>query len=141
MPSLGSRPWLLCAGRFLASLISHSPPCRLYSKGAILGFKRCVHLLSCLSFVVYQLTLPPFLLLCRTRSQMNQQNHTTLIKIEGVNDKADVQFYLGKRIAYIYRVRPWRPSNIAVIFSTVRICAFRVDLEPNSRNVTCYSYL
>lgn len=72
---------------------------------------------------------------------MNQQNHTTLIKIEGVNDKADVQFYLGKRIAYIYRVRPWRPSNIAVIFSTVRICAFRVDLEPNSRNVTCYSYL
>ena len=38
------------------------------------------------------------------RSMVNQDCHTTLIKIEGVADKKDTAFYLGKRIAYIYRV-------------------------------------
>jgi large subunit ribosomal protein L35Ae len=39
---------------------------------------------------------------------VNQDNHTTLIKIEGLNDKKDVAFYQGKRVAYIYRVRQCR---------------------------------
>lgn len=45
---------------------------------------------------------------------MNQQNHTTLIKIEGLNDKKDVSFYQGKRIAYIYRVR-WHPLGCVCV--------------------------
>lgn len=34
-----------------------------------------------------------------------QYNHTNLIKIEGVEDQKDADFYLGKRVAYIYKVR------------------------------------
>ena len=55
-----------------------SQPVRLYVKGAVLGFKRGLR---------------------------NQYNHTSLIKIQGVDEKKDVTFYLGKRIAYIYKVR------------------------------------
>lgn len=53
-------------------------PVRLYSKGAILGYKR---------------------------SKNVQHEHTSLIKIQGVNDTPSTEFYLGKRIAYIYKVR------------------------------------
>ncbi|KAL7467453.1 hypothetical protein ACHAXS_007702, partial [Conticribra weissflogii] len=52
----------------------HTQPTRLYINGAILGYKRGLR---------------------------NQYNHTSLIKIKGVDSKEDVQFYLGKRIAYI----------------------------------------
>merc|ERR1712227_189102 len=49
---------------------------RLYVKGVVAGFKG---------------------------SLAKQYNHTNLIKIEGVEDSKDVQFYLGKRIMCIYR--------------------------------------
>merc|ERR1712046_15499 len=51
---------------------------RLYVKGVVAGFKG---------------------------SLAKQYNHTNLIKIEGVEDTKDVQFYLGKRIMYIYRAK------------------------------------
>merc|ERR1712227_825206 len=53
-------------------------PTTLYSKGRILGFKR---------------------------SKVNQYENTSLVKIENVNDKSDVDFYLGKRIVYVYRAK------------------------------------
>ncbi|GMH72880.1 hypothetical protein TrRE_jg10974 [Triparma retinervis] len=53
---------------------STTQPTRLYVKGVHLGFKRGLR---------------------------NQYNHTSLIKISGVDDKKAVDFYLGKKIAYI----------------------------------------
>eukprot|EP00320_Phaeocystis_rex_P002971 CAMPEP_0119064540 /NCGR_PEP_ID=MMETSP1178-20130426/7597_1 /TAXON_ID=33656 /ORGANISM="unid sp, Strain CCMP2000" /LENGTH=111 /DNA_ID=CAMNT_0007045989 /DNA_START=47 /DNA_END=382 /DNA_ORIENTATION=+ len=53
-------------------------PCTLYSKGRILGFKR---------------------------SKVNQYENKSLIKIEHVNDKSETDFYLGKRVVYVYRAK------------------------------------
>ncbi len=37
------------------------------------------------------------------RSKRKQHHQTTLIAIEGVQTKAAAQYYLGKRVAYIYK--------------------------------------
>ena len=37
---------------------------------------------------------PPLLLRCR--SQMNQDNHTSILVLDGVKDKAATDFYMGK---------------------------------------------
>ncbi|TYZ64882.1 hypothetical protein PybrP1_001105 [[Pythium] brassicae (nom. inval.)] len=55
---------------------SSGQPTRLYVKGVFVGYKRNLH---------------------------NQVSHTSLIKIQGLQDKKDVDFYLGKKIAYIYK--------------------------------------
>jgi len=49
---------------------------RLYSKGAFIGF---------------------------TRSRQNQDPNNALVTIEGVKTREDTAFYLGKRVAYVYR--------------------------------------
>ncbi|KAG6492995.1 hypothetical protein ZIOFF_047967 [Zingiber officinale] len=49
---------------------------RLYVCGRILGYKR---------------------------SKSNQYENTSLVQIEGVNTKEEVDWYLGKRMAYIYK--------------------------------------
>ena len=53
-------------------------PVRLYVKGVVLGYKRGLR---------------------------QQTNHTSLIKIDGLDEKKSVDFYLGKRIAYIYKAK------------------------------------
>ena len=37
------------------------------------------------------------------RSKRNQTSHTVLLKLQGVNEKAEVDFYKGKRVCYIYK--------------------------------------
>ncbi|CAO2817084.1 unnamed protein product [Amaranthus hypochondriacus] len=49
---------------------------RLYVRGSILGYKR---------------------------SKSNQYPNTSLIQIEGVNTQEEVAWYLGKKLAYIYK--------------------------------------
>ncbi|XP_027162261.1 60S ribosomal protein L35a-1-like [Coffea eugenioides] len=39
------------------------------------------------------------------RSQSNQYPNTSLIQIEGVNTKEEVAWYLGKKMAYIYKAK------------------------------------
>ncbi|KAJ3514752.1 hypothetical protein NLJ89_g2189 [Agrocybe chaxingu] len=66
---------------------------RLYSKGRVLGHKR---------------------------AKRNSRPNTSLIQIEGVANKEDAQFYLGKRIAYVYKAkREIQGSKIRVIWGRV----------------------
>ncbi|MCD7455858.1 60S ribosomal protein L35A [Datura stramonium] len=51
---------------------------RLYVRGTVLGYKR---------------------------SKSNQYPNTSLIQIEGVNTKEEVDWYLGKRLGYIYKAK------------------------------------
>merc|ERR1712070_1035939 len=53
-------------------------PVRLYTKAVVLGYKR---------------------------ARTNQYENSSLLKLEGVNQKVDVDYYLGKRVAYIYKAK------------------------------------
>ena len=59
--------------------------CRLYVKGLILGYKR---------------------------ARTNQTNHTSLIKLEHVNDKAAANFYLGKKLCYVYKAKTKKKGTV-----------------------------
>ncbi|EDV26213.1 expressed hypothetical protein [Trichoplax adhaerens] len=69
---------------------------RLYTKGLILGYKRGLR---------------------------NQHTNTSLIRIEGVNNKNETEFYLGKRVAYIYRAQK---KTKATLRKTRNASKFRV---------------
>ncbi|CAE6395548.1 unnamed protein product [Rhizoctonia solani] len=65
----------------------------LYAKGRILGHKR---------------------------GKRNTRPNTSLIQIEGVSNKEEAQFYLGKRLAYVYKgKREIKGSKIRVIWGRV----------------------
>ncbi|KAG0228720.1 60S ribosomal protein L33A [Actinomortierella wolfii] len=65
----------------------------LYAKGRVLGFKR---------------------------SKRNQSPDISLLQIEGVKTAADTEFYLGKRVAFVYRAkREVNGSKIRCIWGRV----------------------
>merc|ERR1712216_380508 len=53
-------------------------PTRLYVKGVMMGFKRGLR---------------------------NQYEHTSILKIQNVQDKKATEFYLGKRVCFIYKAQ------------------------------------
>jgi large subunit ribosomal protein L35Ae len=72
---------------------SHQPV-RLYTKAKVMGYRR---------------------------SKSNQYPNVTLLKIEGVKTRKDTQFYLGKRVAFLYRARrnKYTKNNIRIIWGTI----------------------
>merc|ERR1711966_61107 len=69
------------------------PGSRLYVKGVVAGYRRAL---------------------------TNQKSHTSLIKIQGVDDTKDLDFYLGKRVMYMYRAKTEKDgSRFRVIWGKV----------------------
>eukprot|EP01123_Difflugia_compressa_P006398 TRINITY_DN185_c0_g1_i2.p1 TRINITY_DN185_c0_g1~~TRINITY_DN185_c0_g1_i2.p1 ORF type:complete len:110 (-),score=13.25 TRINITY_DN185_c0_g1_i2:222-551(-) len=97
-----------------------SQPIRLYTKGVVLGYRRSKHL---------------------------QYPQWTLVRIEGVKEKTDTQFYLGKKVAWVYRAGKKNKdgSNIKVMWGKVATshgnsgvvrCRFRHNLPPSAFGAT-----
>eukprot|EP01107_Rhizomastix_libera_P014025 TRINITY_DN4162_c0_g1_i3.p2 TRINITY_DN4162_c0_g1~~TRINITY_DN4162_c0_g1_i3.p2 ORF type:complete len:130 (+),score=11.69 TRINITY_DN4162_c0_g1_i3:20-409(+) len=90
---------------------------RLYSRAIIMGYKR---------------------------SQRNQKPNTSLVKIQGVNCAHDTDFYIGKKIAYVYtvgkRIRGQKPHKRVIWGKVTRRhgmngvvrAKFQVNLPPKS---------
>ncbi|RPA96158.1 ribosomal protein L35Ae [Choiromyces venosus 120613-1] len=80
------------------------------------------------------------------RGKRNTNPNTSLVKIEGVDTPKDASFYLGKKIAFVYRAsREVRGSSIRVIWgkvtrphgnSGVVRAKFRHNLPPKSFGAT-----
>jgi large subunit ribosomal protein L35Ae len=80
------------------------------------------------------------------RGKRSQQVNTSLIQIEGVKTREDTDFYLGKRLAYVYRAKKEvNGSKIRVIWGTVARAhgnsgviraKFRKNLPPRTMGAT-----
>ena len=116
--------------------------CRLYVPGSILGYKRyappstqldtvlCLLPLDALSWALQHSTLAagedPRVVGSACRGKRTQYNSTSLIQINGVASKEEVDFYLGKRLAYVYKAKTLKKgTKFRVMWGKVRHSAHR----------------
>eukprot|EP00033_Pygsuia_biforma_P000042 GCRY01000056.1.p2 GENE.GCRY01000056.1~~GCRY01000056.1.p2 ORF type:complete len:120 (-),score=22.53 GCRY01000056.1:86-418(-) len=95
-------------------------PVRLYNKGVILGYRR---------------------------SRTNQHPNCALIKIEGVEEKKDTSYYLGKRVAYIYKAtKAIKGKKYRVMWGKITRChgnngvvraSFKNNVPPKAFGASC----
>merc|ERR1711959_700323 len=78
-PTVHIRKFFEAGRKQLAAKASKAKKCnRLYSKAVVMGYKR---------------------------SLRGQSTHTSLVKIQGVEDTKSTEYYLGKKILYMYRAK------------------------------------
>lgn len=54
------------------------------------------------------------------RSKRNTNPNVSLLQLEGVESTKDAEWYLGKRVAYVYRVGSSKSNPIRVIWGKIR---------------------
>ena len=102
----------------VAKRASGGQPIRLYVKGTVVGFRR------------------------GAANSGNHYNHTSLVSVEGLKSRSDVDWYLGKKIAYIFKAKTKKKNtNYRVIWGKVVAAhgskglvraKFRKNLPPQS---------
>eukprot|EP00008_Paramoeba_atlantica_P005848 CAMPEP_0201480784 /NCGR_PEP_ID=MMETSP0151_2-20130828/5190_1 /ASSEMBLY_ACC=CAM_ASM_000257 /TAXON_ID=200890 /ORGANISM="Paramoeba atlantica, Strain 621/1 / CCAP 1560/9" /LENGTH=125 /DNA_ID=CAMNT_0047862749 /DNA_START=78 /DNA_END=455 /DNA_ORIENTATION=- len=72
--------------------LKKTQPIRLYTKAVHVGFQR---------------------------GKRNQNPNTSLLKLEGVKDNRNARFYLGKRVAYIFRAKKRAGKSYRVMWGKI----------------------
>lgn len=110
-----------------------------------------IYLISSVLFLLFQTVYVKGRHLSYQRSKRVTNPNVSLIQIEGVANPQDAQFYLGKRVAYVYRAsKEVRGSKIRVMWGKITRthgnngvvrAKFRNNLPPKTFGATVRIFL